>query len=123
MASNSRVGLHLFHLLGVVPFLFYVTLSRAAMPDAVFYVLAALGAILILYHGGKAAYRWYTGSTYWWVNAIHAFYLGPLLLYIGLNKKTAPRASYEALMLFTFAALGYHLKLLADDLAAPYGAA
>jgi hypothetical protein len=117
--SSSRVGLHLFHLLGVVPFLFYVALSRSAMPDMVFYVLIALGAILTLYHGAKGIYRWYTGSSYWWVYAIHALFVGPLLLYIGLKQKTAPRASYEVLMLFAFAALGYHLKLLADDLAAP----
>lgn len=117
--ASSGIGLHLFHLLGVVPFLFYVTLSRSAMPDIVFYILIALGAILTLYHGAKAIYRWYTGSTYWWVNAVHALIVGPILLYIGLNKKTTPRAAYEALMLFTFAALGYHLKLLADDLAAP----
>ena len=55
------------------------------------------------------------GSTYWWVNAIHVLVVGPLLLSIGIMGKTTPRPVYECLLLVTFAALGYNLKLLADD--------
>ena len=111
----GMIGLHLFHLIGVVPFLLYVSVSRSAMPTAVFYTLIALGAILILYHGFKGFKKYMSGSTYWWVNAIHVLVVGPLLLSIGIMGKTTPRPVYEVLLLVTFAALGYNLKLLADD--------
>jgi len=116
---GGSVGLHLFHLLGVVPFFFYIGLTRSAIPDGVFYFLIALGAFLILYHGVKSIYKIYIGSSYFWVNMVHALIVGPLLLYIGIMKKTTPRAAYEGLLLITFGALGYHLKMLAEDVSAP----
>jgi hypothetical protein len=47
------------------------------------------------------------------VNLIHALWVGPLLLYIGIHKKETVRAAYELLLLTGFAALGYHLYELA----------
>lgn len=114
--SSERLGLHLFHLLAVVPFFFYVAIVRSALPMGIFMFLIALGAILTLYHGYKAVLRYMNGSSYIWVNLLHALIVGPLLVYIGLKQKTAPRAAYEALMLITFAAFGYQLKLTAEDL-------
>jgi len=114
--DSAKVGLHMFHVLGVVPFFFYVSIVRSTLPEFIFNLLIGLGAILIIYHGYKSVLRWYSGSTYIWVNAIHALIIGPLLLYIGIHKKTTPRAAYEALMLVAFGAFGYHLKLLAEDL-------
>ena len=121
MSSNitPSVGLHLFHLLGVVPFFLYVTVVRSGMPEIMFYILIALGIFLILYQGYKGVTKYMAGSTYWWVNAIHVLIIGPLLIGIGVQGKTAPRAIYEALLLVTFAAMGYHLKLLADDVSTP----
>jgi len=87
------------------------------MPTAVFYSLIALGIVLVVYHGYKAVVRYMGGSNYWWVNVIHALIVGPLLIYIGVKQKEAPRAAYEGLFLITFAALGYHLKGLAEDVA------
>lgn len=114
--SAPKLGLHLFHLLAVVPFFLYVAIVRSALPTGVFLFLVALGAFITLYHGYKAVLRYMNGSTYIWVNLLHALIVGPLLIYIGLKQKTAPRAAYEALLLVTFAAFGYHLKLTAEDL-------
>lgn len=108
--------LHAFHLFAVVPFFLYVALTRSSMPTAVFYSLIALGILLVVYHGYKAVVRYIGGSNYWWVNLIHALIVGPLLIYIGVKQKEAPRAAYEGLFLLTFAALGYHLKELAEDI-------
>ena len=121
MSSNitPSVGLHLFHLLGVVPFFLYITVVRSAMPEVMFYVLIALGLFIVLYHSYKGIKKYMAGSTYWWVNLVHALIVGPLLIGIGVQGKTAPRAIYEALLLVTFAAMGYHLKLLADDVSTP----
>jgi hypothetical protein len=114
--SADHLGLHLFHLLGVVPFFFYVAIVRSALPMGIFMFLIALGAILVLYHGYKAVLRYMNGSSYIWINLMHALIIGPLLIYIGLKQKTAPRAAYEALMLIAFAAFGYNLKMVAEDL-------
>ena len=114
------VALHLFHLLGVVPFFFYIATARASMPEAVFYFLIVLASVLILVHSYKAFVRIRSGSTYFWVNLVHVLIVAPLLLFIGIKGKTTPRAAYEGLLLVTFGALGYHLKLLAEDLAVPY---
>uniref|UniRef100_A0A6C0IBL2 Uncharacterized protein n=1 Tax=viral metagenome TaxID=1070528 RepID=A0A6C0IBL2_9ZZZZ len=111
----SMFVLHAFHLFAVVPFFLYVALTRSSMPTAVFYSLIALGIVLVVYHGYKAVVRYMGGSNYWWVNLIHALIVGPLLIYIGVKQKEAPRAAYEGLFLLTFAALGYHLKELAED--------
>lgn len=119
MGVGGGIGLHLFHLLGVVPFFFYIALVRSNMPQVVFYILIALGSILIIYHSYKGIKKYLAGSNYWWVNLIHALIIGPLLIAIGILEKNTPRAIYEALLLVTFSALGYHLKLLAEDVAAP----
>lgn len=44
-----------------------------------------------------------------WINVMHVLYIGPLLIYIGYNKKDTPRYAYEILALFGFGALGYHI--------------
>jgi hypothetical protein len=110
---DTHVIINLFHILAVVPFLMWVGISRNTLPVWVYYVLIALGAILILYHGYKAWSRIMKGSSYAWVNLIHALWVGPLLLYIGVKNKETPRPAYELLLLTTFAALGYHLYSLA----------
>jgi hypothetical protein len=53
------------------------------------------------------------GSGYAWVNAVHALAVGPLLIYIGSLGEEAPRPAFEGLLLFAFAAFGYHLYELA----------
>ena len=113
----SLLALHSFHLFAVVPFFLYVALTRSSMPTALFYSLIVLGSVLIVYHGYKTVVRYMSGSNYWWVNLVHALIVGPLLVYIGVMQKETPRAAYEGLFLITFAALGYHLKGLAEDIA------
>jgi len=43
-----------------------------------------------------------------WVNYIHLFIVGPLLLYIGLNREKTERRYFEILLMLGFAAIGYH---------------
>jgi hypothetical protein len=112
---DSHIVISLFHILAVVPFLMWVGISRNTLPQWVYYVLIALGAILVLYHGYKAVIRIMKGSSYAWVNLIHSLWIGPLLLYIGIKNKETPRPAYELLLLTTFAALGYHMYSLATQ--------
>jgi hypothetical protein len=111
---DTRVILNLFHILLVAPFLIWIGISRGVFPDWVFISLIVLGIFITLYHAYKAFNRYIAGSSYIWVNLIHALWVGPLLLYIGAKKKDAPRSAYEMLLLTAFGALGYHLYSLAS---------
>lgn len=110
---DGHAGINLFHIFLVVPFFVWVGLWRASLPIPVYWVLLALGIILVLYHGYKAFSRLVKGSNYAWVNLVHALWVGPLLIYIGANKKDTPRPAYELLLLTAFGALGYHIYELA----------
>ncbi len=110
---DGHIFLNLFHVLLVAPFFIYVGIMKSAVPPAVFTTLIVLGAVLIFYHGYKFVLRALKGSGYAWVNAVHALLVGPLLLYIGLKGADTERPYYEGLLLFAFAALGYHMYEMA----------
>ena len=105
---DSHLLLALFHIFAVVPLFLYVAISRANTVTGVYGFLLVLGAIITLYHGYKAWIRFLSGSSSLWINLIHVFYVGPLLIYIGYRGKDTPRFAYELLALLGFAALGYH---------------
>ncbi len=104
----------LFHIFAVVPFLLYVALQRTSVPVWIYWIVLVLGILITVYHGAKGALRWITKSPGIWISAIHAIYLGPLLIYIGWKKYDTPRPAYEVLTLFAFAALGYHFLTVAN---------
>ena len=106
---DSHLLLSLFHIFAVVPLFLYVALSRSDTPEGVYTALLVIGVVITLYHAYKAVLRIRSGSSMVWVNAIHALFIGPLLIYIGSKGKDTPRAAYEILALFGFAALGYHI--------------
>jgi hypothetical protein len=67
-------------------------------------VLLGLGAVIVAYHTYRAA----TKSSNAWVNLIHVLLVGPLLMYIGWTGDQTPRKFFELLLMFGFAAIGYH---------------
>jgi hypothetical protein len=113
---DTHIILALFHLFLVVPFFLYVGLQRAATPPIVYTILLALGVIITLYHGYKAWVRYSASSPYLYVNIIHFLYLGPLLIYMGAKGRDTPRWAYEVLLMFAFAAGGYHLYGLVQQM-------
>jgi hypothetical protein len=110
---DKAIFLNLFHILLIAPFFIYVGVMKSATPPAVYTTLLVLGVILVLYHGYKFIDRLYKGSSYAWVNGVHALIVGPLLFYIGLNGVETGRPYYEGLLLVAFGALGYHLYEMA----------
>lgn len=110
---SKQVAINLFHILAVVPFFIYVGITREKLDTSIFSVLFWLGILLIFYHGYKFYDRMVKGSSYAWVNAIHALALGPLLVYIGSMGSDTARGFFEGLLLFAFSALGYHTYELA----------
>jgi len=94
---------HLFHIFFVSGLLFYVALTRTRLPAFMYPALLALGALVVVYHAFKAYFKKDA-----WVNYIHMFVLGPLLIYIGVVRDKTPRKIFELLLMLAFASLGYH---------------
>ncbi len=67
-----------------------------------------IGLVITVYHAYKSVMKYKAGSQSLWVNLLHVFLVGPLLIYIGLMEQQTPRAAYELLAIAGFGALGYH---------------
>lgn len=113
---NKHVVLSVAHLVLIVPFLLYVAFQRAASPDWLYWLAFGIGLVVFMVHAVKAAYRWTTGSTYIWVNLLHVVIVAPLLIFIGYYGKKTPRPAYELLAMTAFAALGYHMYNILNQL-------
>lgn len=94
---------HLFHIIIVGSLFLYVGIKREAIPAKLYPFLVGLGIFIILYHIYKASQ-----SKSPWINYIHIFLIGPLLIYIGYMNKDTSRKYYEILLMFGFASIGYH---------------
>lgn len=94
-----------FHVLVVSALFLYVGIYRDTIVPWMYYVLLALGAIIVLYHSYKL---WLKRGLNGWVNWIHILLIGPLLMYIGYNREKTARLFYEIVLMLGFTALGYH---------------
>jgi hypothetical protein len=113
---NEHTQLALFHVLVIVPIFIYVGLAREQVPDAVFYTLGGLGAVIAAYHSYRAYTKIAAGKSPW-VNYIHIFLVAPLLLILAVYGKTANRKYFEMLLMLGFAAGGYHaLSVIRDTI-------
>ena len=104
---NSSFFVHLFHILFVGSLFLYVGIMKTNISYIMYPFLLLLGIIIILYHGFKVYTKLKDGKNPW-VNYIHIFIVGPLLIYIGLNKEKTQRFYFEILLMLGFAAIGYH---------------
>jgi hypothetical protein len=99
--------IHLFHILIVGTLFLYVGITKTDIPDFMYSILITVGTIIILYHCFKV-YKKLNVKMNPWINYIHIFIIGPLLLYIGLNREKTPRLYFEILLMLGFASIGYH---------------
>ena len=98
---------HLFHILLVGSLLLYVGITKTLMPEFMYSILLGLGLIIVLYHSFKV-YNYVKLGKGFWVNLIHIFIVGPLLVYIGYNREKTSRKYFELLLMLGFASIGYH---------------
>jgi hypothetical protein len=105
METESYV--HLFHILIVGTLFLYVGIQKTLIPTFMYPVLLGLGFIIIFYHCFKV-YNYIKLGKGYWVNLIHIFIVGPLLVYIGYNVEKTSRLYFELLLMLGFAAIGYH---------------
>ncbi len=102
---------HLFHIIFVGGLFLYVGMYREKIPKLLFSVIIYLGIGIILYHLYKV-YGYLKANKSIWVNLIHIFIVGPLLIYIGYNGEKTSRKFFEILLMLGFASIGYHLYYL-----------
>lgn len=108
MTSNLiNIFIHLFHILFVGTLFLYVGINREKIPAFIFPLLTYLGIIIILYHSYKA-YLKLSNDKSAWINYIHMFLIGPLLILIGLNGRDTSRKYFEILLMAGMASIGYH---------------
>jgi len=111
---SSLTFVHLFHIIFVGGLFLYVGIHRTDIPKLMYPFLLGLGIVIILYHLFKV-YNYITNKKPYWVNLIHIFLVGPLLIYIGYNKEKTQRRYFELLLLLAFASIGYHGYYLIND--------
>jgi len=95
--------LSLAHIFVFAAFLLYIGVFQTKMPALMYPIILAFGVIVILYHVYKAILVKDA-----WINYIHIFIVGPLLVFIGLYQKATPTKIFEIVLMVAFAALGYH---------------
>jgi len=98
---------HLFHILIIGTLFLYVGTYKTLIPVIMYPILLGLGLIIIFYHIFKV-YKYINLGKGYWVNLIHIFIVGPLLVYIGYNREQTARLYFELLLMLGFAAIGYH---------------
>lgn len=99
---------HLFHVLIVGTIFLYVGINREKIYKPLFSILLFLGFVIIFYH----LYKIFNAGKGIWVNLIHVFIVGPLIIYIGYNGEKTTRKFFEILLMLGFASIGYHLYYL-----------
>lgn len=107
MLMNKEFFVHLFHILIVGSLFLYVGIQKTNIPKKMFSILLVLGIVIILYHIYKA-YNYFIKNKTYWVNLIHIFLVGPLLIYIGYHRENTARLYFELLLMLGFASIGYH---------------
>lgn len=108
---KSSTFIHLFHILVVGGLFLYVGINRDNIYKPLFNILFFLGIIIIFYHLYKI-YGYLKAGNSIWVNLIHVFIVGPLLIYIGYNGVKTSRKFFEILLMLGFASIGYHAYYL-----------
>jgi uncharacterized membrane protein len=94
---------HLIHILIFSTLLGYIGIEQTKMPKYIYPFILFLGALVIVYHIYKSIFKKDA-----WVNYIHILIIGPLLVYIGINKEDTPKKAFEIILMLAFASLGYH---------------
>jgi hypothetical protein len=109
--ESKELFVHLFHIIIVGGLFLYVGIMKTSIYNFVYYILLVLGIIIIIYH----VYKSIIAPQRKWINYIHIFIVGPLLIYIGYNKNNTSRKFFEILLMLAFSAIGYHLYYLFES--------
>ncbi len=101
---NQHTIVALIHVLFAGPLLVLIGLGITGPVPR--WTIAILGGVILLYHAMKAYMKMAAGASAW-VNLIHVFVVGPLLIAEGALA-TPPRYVRELILMSGIAAIGYH---------------
>jgi hypothetical protein len=101
---------HLAHILVFSSLLAYIGIKQDKMPKFMYPIILSTGALVVVYHIYKSLFKKDA-----WINYIHIFIVGPILMYIGLYEDETPRKVFEISLMLAFASLGYHAYYLYID--------
>ena len=107
MNFTMQTFVHLFHIIIVGSLFLYVGIRGIKIPYYLFPFLKYLGIFIIIYHIYKAYLKLILDKS-GWVNYIHIFLVGPLLVIIGMNEVDTSRKYFELLLMCGMASIGYH---------------
>lgn len=107
MIFDKNFFVHLFHVLIVGSLFLYVGIIGNKIPSFFYPILFYLGILIIIYHSYKA-YNKILIEKSAWVNYIHIFFVGPLLMIIGYYGAETSRKYFELLLMAGMASIGYH---------------
>ena len=105
---DTKLFVRLFHILIVGGLFLYVGINREKIYAPIFTILLFLGFVIIFYH----LYKIFNVGKSIWVNLLHVFIIGPLLVYIGYTGEKTARKFFEILLMLGFASIGDHLYYL-----------
>ena len=105
--SPYDAWIHLFHIIFVSGLFFYIGSTQDKIPKYLYPIFIGLGVFIILYHIYKSIYKKDA-----WVNYLHIFIFGPLLIYIGWMEDKTQRKFFEMSLMLAFASFGYHLYFM-----------
>jgi hypothetical protein len=109
MLSRGQI-ISIFHILFVVPLLFYIGKKGNNLTLNEKRLISVLGVFIILYHSYKTYLR---GASRGWINIFHVLVVGGLLLGVWLFGY---KWIYSIILMLGFAALGYHIMLIYNRL-------
>jgi len=95
----------LFHIFIVAPLLIYVGVKQN-LSHTFYQFLYYLGIGVILFHLFKSIKKIPRIA---YINYLHVLLFGPLLVYIGYNKRNTPLIMYDVIEFLGVLALFYHL--------------
>ena len=105
MKIKEEQIVQLFHIILIGGLFLYVGISKDSMPHFMYWILLFLGFLVLGYHMYKIFKK---KAKRIWISLIHIILVGPLLIFIGINKENTSRKYYELLLMLGFAAIGYH---------------
>jgi len=105
---NPDLFLHLLHIVIFGTIFLYIGIRQKEAPKLIFTALLFLGIVVILYHTYKS-YNKYQKHHSYWINMLHVFVIGPLLVYVGFRGTETERMYFECMIMIGFAVIGYHL--------------
>jgi hypothetical protein len=103
--------IHLAHILIFSTILGYIGIQQADIPKFLYPIILFTGLFVIGYNVYRSLFKKDA-----WINYIHILIIGPLLVYVGLQKDETPRKVFEVILMLAFASAGYHsYYLLANN--------